>query len=175
MIILATAALLFPHLVKLYPYYYEKHRSYLSDIYPEYFRENALEGGEEAKKTEKKPPTTTTTTSSLLPVVAQNQFGIPRIIFQEIINCFGKKMTVEQCIKILKNLEGSFQSMLKGAKINKNLLKVLLDITQNYFKLLSDLRNSYSLQALFSKWNDSTIYETFVQMINIQEIYKVFD
>jgi len=72
----------------------------------------------------------------------------------------------------LKNLDQSFHSLLKGANTKKSILRELLTICQRYFKILGDLQGTYSLQALFTKWNDSLLYETFISIINIEETYE---
>jgi len=73
----------------------------------------------------------------------------------------------------LKNLDQSFHSILKGTNTKKNLLRDLLTIAQRYFKLFGDIQGTYSLQAIFSKWNDNLLYETFIQIISIEETYEV--
>jgi len=94
MILLAAAAASFPNLKKLYPYYYEKHRSYLSDIYPEYFR---VEKPQE--QIEKKKPLETGQPRLVLSL-PENNFQVENVLFQEIISCFSKKLSTEECNKV---------------------------------------------------------------------------
>ena len=96
MILLATAAAVIPGLAKSFPYYYEKHFSYLGDIYPDYFRE-----AESVEISLPKPEAAQNQQNLVLPAFPQNNFRVENIIFQEIISCFSKKVSVEQAVKVL--------------------------------------------------------------------------
>ena len=94
MILLATAAAFFPNLVKSYPYYYEKHRSYLSDIYPEYFRvEKSVDQTGKKKTSETSQP-------RLILSLPENNFQVENVLFQEIANCFSTKLSTEECNQV---------------------------------------------------------------------------
>lgn len=96
MILMVTTATVLPHLAKLYPYYYEKHKSYLSDIYPEYFRDH-----KDVKPKEKKPEAQPTQNILSLPsTTTENRFRIENILFQEILNCFSGKLSIEQQVSV---------------------------------------------------------------------------
>jgi hypothetical protein len=52
-------------------------------------------------------------------------------------------------------------------------LQSLIEVISKFFEISVDIKNTYSLEMIYSKWSDEQIYQIFHSLIEIEEPHEV--